>query len=59
MFKVMLYLMYKLNRLQINVLKVSVFSTETQNRIKCLSQMDIFTSYDTFSTNGGDRKSVV
>lgn len=47
--KSVVYLMYKL----IDLIKiteiVSVFSQETQKEVISLSQMDIFTSYETFS----------
>ena len=47
--KSVVYLMYKLIDQEKLAVIVSVFSQETQNGVLSLSQMDIFTSYDTFT----------
>lgn len=47
--KSVVYLMYKLIDQEKLAVIVSVFSKETQKEVISLSQMDIFTSYDTFT----------
>ena len=49
MFNTMIYLINKLNKLQNNMLKASKSFSKRQKEEKCLSPVDIFTSYDTFS----------
>lgn len=49
--KSVVYLMYKLIDQEKLAVIVSVFSQETQKEVICLSQMDIFTSYDTFTVS--------
>lgn len=49
MSNIMIYLIYKLNKLQKNILNLSMSLTKRQKELICLSQMDVFTSYDTFS----------
>ncbi|QSJ04111.1 hypothetical protein vBSscSF1_40 [Staphylococcus phage vB-SscS-F1] len=49
MFNNMIYLINKLNKLQNNMLKASMSFLKRQKEEKCLSPVDIFTSYDTFS----------
>ena len=57
MFNTMIYLINKLNKLQNNMLKASKSFSKRQKEEKCLSPVDIFTSYDTFSMKSLDRKS--
>ena len=57
--KSVVYLMYKLIDQEKLAVIVSVFSQETQKEVISLSQMDIFTSYDTFTVSERDRKSDV
>lgn len=47
--KSVVYLMYKLIDQEKLAVIVSVFAQETQKEVISLSQMDIFTSYDTFT----------
>ena len=47
--KSVVYLMYKLIDQEKLAVIVSVFSQKTQKEVISLSQMDIFTSYDTFT----------
>ena len=49
MFNTMIYLINKLNKIQNNILNVSKSFSKRQKEEKCLSPVDIFTSYDTFS----------
>ena len=49
--KLVVYLMYKLIDQEKLAVIVSVFSQETQKEVISLSQMDIFTSYDTFTVS--------
>lgn len=49
--KLVVYLMYKLIEQEKLAVIVSVFSQKTQNGVLSLSQMDIFTSYDTFTVS--------
>lgn len=48
MSKVMVYLMYKLNKCQKIIQKYQLFSLREQKEVTCLSQMDVFTSNETF-----------
>ncbi|XWX34696.1 hypothetical protein MAOCGLVR_CDS0046 [Staphylococcus phage PG-2021_68] len=49
--KSVVYLMYKLIELIKFTVIVSVFSQKTQKEVDCLYQMDVFTSYDTFTVS--------